>query len=234
MTNHDLSNDSAFSHNTSPIVLIGGGGHASVVAEILLQQGREIVAVVSHDSIAERPVFQGIKHLSSDTQVAKFKPSDVKLVNGVGMLPKSTIRQKINGYFLAQGYHFDTVIAPSAVVSPYATLKQGAQVLAGAIVQSGASIGAHSIINSKALIEHDCVLGEYNHIAPGATMCGQVKTKSNVFVGAGAIVTPNTAIGENAIVGAGSCITRSIDAGVITRPAATTLDMVEAKEGRRG
>ncbi|BFT31117.1 acetyltransferase [Alteromonas sp. D210916BOD_24] len=229
MTEHALS-----SHNSLPIVLIGGGGHASVVAEILLQQGKEIIAIVSPESIAVRPVFKGIEHLTRDGDVTRFSTSEVKLVNGVGMLPKSLIRQKINGYYLAQGYQFDTVIAPSAVVSPYATLEQGTQIFAGAIVQTGAVIGAHSIINSKALVEHDCVLGEYNHIAPGATMCGQVRTKSNVFVGAGAVVTHNITIGDNAIVGAGSCITRSIDAGVVTRPAATNLDLIEDKEGRRG
>lgn len=215
------------------MILIGGGGHASVVAEILLKQGREIIAVVSPDPIAERAVFNGIKQLTSDREVASFSAAEVKLVNGVGIMPQSRMRQKINEYFLALGYQFDTVIAPEAVVSPYAIIEQGCQIFAGAIVQTGTTIGAHSIINSKALVEHDCVVGEYNHIAPGATLCGQVTTKSNVFIGAGAIVINNITIGENAVVGAGSCITRSVDAGVVTRPAAVTLDRVEDIEGRR-
>ena len=34
-----------------PIVILGSGGHASVLAEILLNEGREIVAVVSPEPI---------------------------------------------------------------------------------------------------------------------------------------------------------------------------------------
>lgn len=233
MNSHSSSQHALSEKDAQPVILLGGGGHASVVAEILLSQGREIIAVVSPEPIAERAVFKGIKRLTSDGDVACFSASDVKLVNGVGMMPGSVMRQKINEHFLAQGYQFDTVISPDAVVSPYAIIEQGCQVFAGAIVQTGATIGAHSIINSKALVEHDCVLGEHNHVAPGATLCGQVTTKRNVFIGAGAIVINNITICENAVVGAGSCITRSVDAGVVTRPAAVTLDRVEDKEGRR-
>ena len=233
MPAHAVPESSVSEKKAPPIILIGGGGHASVLAEILLQQGREIIAVVSPEPIAGRTVFNGLRHLTSDGDVACFSASDVKLVNGVGMMPGSAMRQKINERFLAQGFQFDTVISPDAVVSPYAIIEQGCQIFAGAIVQTGANIGAHSIINSKALVEHDCVLGENNHVAPGATLCGQVTTKSNVFIGAVAIVINNITIGENAVVGAGSCITRSVDAGVVTRPAAVTLDRVEDKEGRR-
>jgi len=217
-----------------PIVLIGGGGHASVVAEVLLQQGKEIIAVVSPASIAKRDVFSAIEHITSDSEIARFPPREVKLVNGIGFMPKTVTRQRINYYFLALGYQFDTVVAPTAVVSSYATLEPGSQILAGAVVQTGARIGAHSIINSKALVEHDCEIGEYNHIAPSATICGEVKTQTNVFVGAGAIVTPNVTIGENAIVGAGCCVTKSIDAGVMARPTATIFSRVEKNEGRKG
>lgn len=217
-----------------PIVLIGGGGHASVVADVLLQQGKEIIAVVSPASIAERNVFSGIEHITCDNEIARFLPQDVKLVNGIGFMPKSVTRQRINHYFLALGYQFDTVVAPTAAVSSYATLEPGSQILTGAVVQTGARIGAHSIINSNALVEHDCEIGEYNHIAPSATICGQVRTQNNVFVGAGAVVTPNITIGANVVIGAGSCVRNSIDAGVMARPSATIFSQVEKNEGRRG
>ncbi|TOE95982.1 shikimate dehydrogenase, partial [Vibrio parahaemolyticus] len=77
---------------------------------------------------------------------------------------------------------FETVIANSAYVSPFSKIETGAQILPMAIIQTGVTVGSHSIINSGALVEHDCNIGSYNHIAPRATLCGQVETKNNVYV----------------------------------------------------
>ena len=59
-----------------PIVLIGGGGHASVLADILLRQGREIVAVICPDDISQRRVFSGIKQFHEDSDIEQFSPQE--------------------------------------------------------------------------------------------------------------------------------------------------------------
>ena len=163
-----------------PIVLIGGGGHAAVLAEILLMQNREIVAVISPEAIHERAIFKGMVHLKEDSDVFTFDKGQVKLVNGIGMLPKCTLRKKVNERYLQLGYQFESVIADSAYVSPSALIEEGVQVLPMAIVHTGAIIGPHSIVNTGALVEHDCKVGCYNHIAPRATLCGQVICSDNV------------------------------------------------------
>ena len=53
--------------------------------------------------------------------------------------------------------------------------------------------------------------GSYNHIAPRATLCGQVATKDNVYIGAGATVIQGLSLGEDCIVGAGATLVRSLD-----------------------
>ncbi|TVO35733.1 NeuD/PglB/VioB family sugar acetyltransferase [Vibrio algivorus] len=192
------------------LVLIGGGGHASVIAEILLEQGREIVAVVCPDDITERRVFDGLFHIQEDEDVRNFDPQKVRLINGLGMLPNGTARQSIALRFIELGYTFDSVIASSASVSPFAQIEQGVQILPQAIVNTGAYVGAHSIINTGSLVEHDCVIGSFNHIAPKSVLCGQVKTGRNVFIGANATLIQNIEIGSNAIIGAGVTLTQSL------------------------
>ncbi|WP_172564941.1 acetyltransferase [Vibrio navarrensis] len=189
-----------------PLVLIGGGGHASVLADILLGQERDIVAVISPDDLSSRAVFAGLTHLTQDEEVKRFSPESVHLVNGIGMLPRSTLRQRVNQQFLELGYQFETVIASDAHVSRFATIHSGAQILSGARVQTGAVIGEHTIVNSGALVEHDCQIGAYNHIAPRATLCGQVASEAQVFIGAGATILPGINLGQNSIVGAGVTI----------------------------
>ncbi|EDK29083.1 sialic acid biosynthesis protein NeuD [Vibrionales bacterium SWAT-3] len=199
-----------------PIVMIGGGGHASVLTDILLEKGREIVAVISPDDITQRSVFVGLTQLLEDADITKYSPSDVLLVNGIGMMPKSSLREKVGLYFSQLGYRFETVIASTAHVSNFASLAEGSQVLHQAVVQAGAEVGAHSIINTAALIEHDCTIGQHNHIAPRATLCGQVKTHCNVYVGAGSTVIQGIELGKGCIVGAGSTIVKDIGSQVVT------------------
>ncbi|MGL0820602.1 acetyltransferase [Vibrio vulnificus] len=202
-----------------PLVLIGGGGHASVLADILLGQGRDIVAVISPDDLSSRAVFAGLVHLTQDEEVKRFSPESVHLVNGIGMLPRSTLRQRVNKRFLELGYQFETVLASDAHVSRFATIDSGAQILSGARVQTGAVIGEHTIVNSGALVEHDCRIGAYNHIAPHATLCGDVFTAEDVYIGANATVIQGLILELQSVVGAGAIVTQSLKKGSTCYPA---------------
>lgn len=202
-----------------PIILIGGGGHASILADILLGQGRTIGAIISPDDLSSRPIFTGIPQLHSDQDIHRYSPQEVELVNGIGMLPRSDLKKKLNNFYLDAGYRFATVISDSAEVSPNAKLSDGVQILSQALIQTGAVIGPHTIINSRALVEHDCKIGSYNHAAPGALICGQVETGTNVYIGAGAVIFQNLIIGDNSIIGAGTTLNTSLPQDSITYPA---------------
>ncbi|PST87763.1 shikimate dehydrogenase [Photobacterium iliopiscarium] len=192
-----------------PIVMIGSGGHASVLAEILLQQGREIIVVISLEDMSESSVFKGIKHLRNDSDILTFNKDQVLLVNGIGMMPRSNLKRNVNEYFLSLGYRFETVIADNAFVSSSVVIESGVQVLSTVIINAGSKIGAHTIINTASLVEHDCNIGSYNHLAPRCVLCGQVNTGENVFIGANATVINNVLISDDCIIGAGCTIRKN-------------------------
>ncbi|MGR5064414.1 acetyltransferase [Photobacterium sp. DNB22_13_2] len=208
----------SISQSRLPLVLIGGGGHASVLADILMSQGREISAVISPDDTSQRCVFDNIPILSQDQDITQFSPGAVRLVNGIGMLPFNNLRSKVSQWYRSMGYCFETVVAESAQVSKYATLGEGVQVFPGAIVQAGVDIGDHAIVNTGALVEHDCQIGAFNHLAPRATICGGVKTEATVFVGANATVTQGVTLSELSVVGAGAVLSRNLPARNICYP----------------
>ncbi|MEL4420906.1 acetyltransferase [Shewanella algae] len=193
-----------------PLVLIGGGGHASVLADILLGQGREILAIICPDDISTRTVFAGIPHFTQNNDITRFNSDSVLLVNGIGMVPRSNLRRRVNKIFLELGYQFETVIASDANVSVFAEIKSGVQILPGARVQTGAIIAEHTIVNSGALIEHDCRIGAHNHIAPHATLCGDVLTLEEVYIGANATIIQGLVLESQSIVGAGAILTQSL------------------------
>lgn len=196
--------------SSKPIVIIGGGGHASVLAEILLQQGKEIIAVVSPESVRKRKVFDGILHYMKDEDVYRYNPEDIMLVNGIGQMPNSTLRSRIEKKYKERGFCFESVIASSAEVSHYCCIEQGVQILNAAVIQTGSIIREGTIINTGAIVEHDCEIGTFNHLAPGTTLSGQVKTGENVHIGTGASIIQDVKVGEFSIVGAGAIILKDV------------------------
>ena len=85
---------------------------------------------------------------------------------------------------------YGVLIHRSAVISPSAKIGTGTVIMAGAVVQAGARIGKHCIINTCASVDHDCIVGDYAHIAPGAHLCGHVEVGEGALVGVGVGIAP--------------------------------------------
>lgn len=204
---------------SKPLVIIGAGGHAAMLVDILKQQSATILGLVSPEQVIERQVFASIKHYISDNDILAFDEKKVLLVNGIGSLPKSNLRTRIYQKFTDLGYQFTSVIADSAIISPFAQLASDVQVLPGAIINSGTFIGKNTIVNTGAIVEHDCQIGSHNHLAPRATLSGQVASKNNVHFGTGSSIVQNVFIGENVIIGAGATITKNVADNMICFPA---------------
>lgn len=207
------------SGNHKDIIIIGSGGHASVLLDILFQQDAPVTAVSSNETKISRPLFKRLEHLQGNDAILAYSPEDVVLVNGVGALPGSAVRAQIHQRFTGLGYRFLTVVATSAIVSPFATLADGVQVLHQAVIQPGTQVEACAVINTKASVDHDCHIGFNNHIAPGATLSGQVTTGDNVHVGTGANIIQCVTVGENSVVGAGVTLTKNLADQHIVYPA---------------
>lgn len=191
---------------SKPIVVLGAGGHASVLMEILFQQNRNIIGVIAKDRPASSALFDSIPFFSDDEDVLLFDKEDVLLVNGVGSLPGSNRRSQLHQKFKQLGYDFMTVVSPAAIVSDYCKLAEGVQVMPGAILNANCVIGESTIVNTGAIIEHDCKIGNHNHVAPGATLSGAVSTGDFVHIGTGASIIQSITIGSHVLVSAGSTV----------------------------
>jgi len=69
---------------------------------------------------------------------------------------------------------FGIAIHPTAWIAPDVEIGEGTVVMAGVVVQPGVKIGKHVILNTNSSCDHGCQIGDYAHIAPGATLCGDV------------------------------------------------------------
>lgn len=111
------------------------------------------------------------------------------------------------------------IVHRSAVLAEDVPLGEGSVLLAASVVNVGARIGANVIINTAATIDHDCVIEDGAHIAPGCHLCGNVSVGEGAFLGVGTVVIPGVRIGRNAFIHAGQTITRNVaDDEVVRTP----------------
>jgi sugar O-acyltransferase (sialic acid O-acetyltransferase NeuD family) len=204
------------------VLLIGSGGHASVLLDMLIEQKINVLAYVSPLPAVNQKLFSGLRWFKSDEDILLFDKLTIKLINGIGSLPGNTLRANFYNNYKKLGYSFATLVSKDASVSTHAILEEGVQVMRGAIIQTGASVGYNSIVNTGSIVEHDCSIGKNNHIAPGVTISGQVTSKENVHFGTGSSVIQSININENVILGAGSTITKDVEANLICFPARIT------------
>lgn len=204
--------------------VVGAGGHAAVLVEMLREQDASIRALIASDA-PQRAALEGIPLLPGDTVARdELDPHEIWVVNGVGSLPGTTERREVYDRYRSWGFRFATVVSRWAHVSPSAKLGQGVQVMPGAIVQTGARVADNAILNTGAIVDHDCYLGAHTHIAPGATLSGGVRAGEAVHIGTGASVIQDIQIGDGAVVGAGAVVVRDLPDGGRLRPAAPRLD----------
>lgn len=79
------------------------------------------------------------------------------------------------------------------------------------------------IVNTRAIVEHDCLVENHAHIASGAVLCGNVSVGEGAHVGAGSVVRQGLRIGLRAVIGAGAAVVcnvpeEAVFAGVPARP----------------
>lgn len=197
---------------SKPVILLGAGGHAKVLLDILLEQNAEIVGIAEKGGV-ERPTdLFGVPIIGSDSDVERYSPREIELVNGIGSIGSTALRKRVYEKFKVLGYRFRQVIHPGAVVSRRTELGEGVQIMAGAVVNIGTRIGEDAIINTNASVDHDCLIGAHVHIAPGVTLSGGVKVGEGSHIGTGASVVQGKEISVNVIVGAGAVVVNNIKA----------------------
>ena len=193
-----------------PVLVLGAGGHAKVLIDALLASCAVIAGIVDPDPRLAGTDLLGVPVLGGDDLVGEFPPSEVLLVNGLGSVGAPVGRRRLFERFKEMGYSFASVVHPSAVVAADVELGEGAQIMAGAVIQPGSRIGCNAIINTRASVDHDCLVGAHVHIAPGVTLSGGVTVGEASHLGTGATVIQGRRIGAESVIGAGALVLNDV------------------------
>lgn len=187
------------------IAIIGAGGHAKVIIDIISEIGNYVIVGFFDDNkfgtFCNIPILGKINEINI---INKNIEIDTYII-GIG---NDRIRQNI--YETHKNINWDTLIHPKTIISKTSIINYGTVICAGSIIQTEANIGKHCIVNTNSNIDHESKIGDFCSICPGVTICGQVIINNCTMIGANSVIIQNINIGNNCIIGAGSVVIRDI------------------------
>lgn len=216
------------------VLIIGAGGHAQVVADILLRMHEAGADLTPIGFLDDNPHLFGEWRLGLPVlgPLAAIDAIDHDaVVIGIG---DNRTRRAIHERLAACDEQFIVACHPSAIVARDAVIGAGTVIAARAVVNAGAHIGVNAILNSGCIVEHHNRIGAHAHIAPGATLGGAVAVGEGALVGIGATVLPQCTVGAWSVVGGGAVVTSAVDdelvvSGVPARPHLAAPAMIPAQ-----
>lgn len=196
------------------IVIVGAGGHARVVYEIMrLDRNLDIVAFVDNVVHGRDEHIMGVPVLGDHSVLPRLIEDGVK--GAIVAVGDNQIRASRFQELADLGLLPLSAIHPTSHIAASARIGAGVTIAMGAIVSTGATIGNNVIVNTGAIVEHEDNLEDHVHIGPRCALAGRVTVKRGAFIGIGAVVKEYTTVGRNSVIGAGSVVLEDIPDNVV-------------------
>lgn len=196
------------------IAICGAGGFAREVAAYALEQatGAADPVVFVPKQVEPGATLNGLPLVGLEALAEDY-------VLTVAVADPS-LRRRIVAQAEALGRRFTRIMADTARLRGPVEIGEGAVLCDHAVITANARVGRHFHANMHSYLAHDCVVGDFVTLGPGAIVCGNVVLEDDVAVGAGATIrqgrpdAPLT-IGRGAVIGMGAVVTRDVAPGAV-------------------
>lgn len=187
------------------VALIGAGGHARTLINILELNQYEIMGVyddhyseeMQGELVEGYPLIGGLDAIAEDQHLIIAKGNCLQL---------KTLSEQFKAQLLS-----GNLIHPKAVIElSNESIGIANQISALCYAAKSSIIGNHNLIYSQSTLEHEVVIGDYNVITVNVTICGRVRIGSQCYFGASSTVLPKISICDGVTIGAGAVVTKDI------------------------
>lgn len=206
--------------NKEMLVILGAGQQGRNCNRLAPLNGYSTVAFVDDyvvGSVDGIPVYKKIR------DIPFFR--ELWYIVAVGDL---AVRKKFIERICALNLKCANLIDPTADIEPGAKIGKGNYIYKFASVYASATVGDHNIINCKAVLATDSVIGNNCNICMGSNICGAVHVGDNSYIGYNATIVSGNNVGENAHVEAGAVVMNDVpDGHYVTGVPAREADMAE-------
>jgi sugar O-acyltransferase (sialic acid O-acetyltransferase NeuD family) len=196
------------------IIIIGAGGQARIVNEILsYNRNMDIVAFIDNVARKGDENIKGIPILGDHSVIPGLIKKGVR--GAIVAVSMNDIRAAHFEKLRIMGLELINAIHPTASIASSVKLGSGVIIAMGAIISTGVRIADNVIINTGAIIDHEDEIEDHVHIGSGCSLAGRVTVKRSTLISIGSVVRENVTIGENTVIGAGSVVLEDVPDNVI-------------------
>jgi len=174
----------------SNLLMIGRGGHASVVIEQCRYGNYRMI----DDECSE---------YKDGSWLTLFPKEEWDTFVAIG---DNKARERITNRLKSLGYGQTNIVSRDAYLSPTVKLGTGIYIAPMACVMTHTILGDGCIINTNASVDHDCILKSFVHISPCACLGGNVHVGNRTWIGLGSSVNHKVHIVDDIVVGGGSSV----------------------------
>lgn len=194
---------------TKLVGVYGAGGCGRGLLPLARQQWADFVTVFVDDALRGETI-NGAAVLSW----ADFVEVDASSRSVILAIANSAVRQKLAERCGEHGIPLSSVRAGNVVEMDDVVIGEGACLSPFVTLTSNIRIGRSFHANLYSYVEHDCRVGDYVTLAPGAKINGNVTLHDHVYIGSGAMIRQGLTIGAGAFVGMGAVVTQDVPPGV--------------------
>jgi sugar O-acyltransferase (sialic acid O-acetyltransferase NeuD family) len=196
-------------------VIIGAGDHGRSTLEILREAGRyngqcDVLGFLDEAPQKLGGVVGGLSVLGDLDWIAASHRPEIRYVIGIA---DTRVKQRIARHLADRLLEFVSAVHPSVLMATGVRVAPGAIINAGVAIAYETAIEAHTTINLNATIGHDCIVGRFSTISPGANIAGKVHVGEGCTVGLNSAVGKGLQLGDWSSVGPGTVVMRSVAPG---------------------
>lgn len=186
------------------MIFVGAGGHAFSLAEFA---SHDLEGYIAREPNSSFPFEWFGRDEEAQTLIDQGKNFHITFIySGLPVMEK---RGELIQKYKDMGCVFQTLIAPTAIVTPGSVIGEGCGVMHGSIVNR-AKLGENCVVNSGAIVEHDCLIGDNTFIGPGVVIGGFTEIGKNCFIGLGARIGNGLKIGPDISVAMGAVVNKDL------------------------
>ncbi|MBN1311652.1 MAG: hypothetical protein JXB30_09550 [Anaerolineae bacterium] len=199
----------------TPVVILGAGGYAAVVHEILNARP-DVLLIGCTDKalgISERSVGEGVtlRILGDDDILPQLADQYPGLHAVLALGPDlMDVRTRLIRRLDREKIPSITAVHRSAIISPLSKISEGTVARGGSVISATSQVGRCCLINLAASIDHDAHLGTNVYVGQGAQISSYVQVGDNVVIEMGASINSRVTIGTGARVTGGAFVNTDV------------------------
>ncbi len=195
------------------IILIGGGGFSSEVAEVASQNDFKVLGYIDKKKTKSNLTYLG----NEDEYLTKHDP-DHFIFPAFAAVDRKGVHSRAKNIEKFKKYKIPALISKHSHISDSVKIGRGTFIGHGVIINPQTDLDEFVIVNCRSTIGHDVNISSNTIISGHVFIGGSSKIGQNCLIGPGANLMQSSEIGNNVVISIGSNIARRISDGKTTLP----------------